>query len=103
MNLYEIDKAILACIDPETGELIDEEALAALQMEREKKLRMWPAGSKTSMLKRKPARWKRRLLQTAPRLPSGRWKSSKNGFLMHSKGSRLAAASAPLDAPAARP
>ena len=37
MNLYEIDKAILACIDPETGELIDEEALAALQMERTEK------------------------------------------------------------------
>ena len=39
MNLYEIDKAILACIDPETGELIDEEALAALQMERTQKIK----------------------------------------------------------------
>lgn len=39
MNLYEIDKAILACIDPETGELIDEEALAALQMERTEKIK----------------------------------------------------------------
>ena len=27
MNLYEIDKAILACIDPETGELLDEAEL----------------------------------------------------------------------------
>ena len=39
MTLYEIDRAILACIDPETGELIDEEALAALQMERADKIR----------------------------------------------------------------
>lgn len=39
MNLYEIDKAILACIDPETGELIDEEALASLQMERTRKIK----------------------------------------------------------------
>ena len=27
MNLYEIDKAILDCIDQETGELLDEDAL----------------------------------------------------------------------------
>lgn len=38
MTLYEIDSAILACVDPETGEVIDSEALDALQMEREKKL-----------------------------------------------------------------
>lgn len=39
MNLYEIDKAILACIDPETGELIDEAALTDLQMERTEKIK----------------------------------------------------------------
>lgn len=39
MNLYEIDKAILACIDPETGELIDEAALTDLQMERTQKIK----------------------------------------------------------------
>ena len=38
MTLYEIDAAILACVDQETGEVIDPEALDALQMEREKKL-----------------------------------------------------------------
>ena len=38
MTLYEIDAAILACVDQETGEIIDPEALDALQMEREKKL-----------------------------------------------------------------
>lgn len=39
MNLYEIDKAILACIDPDTGELIDEAALQDLQMERTQKIK----------------------------------------------------------------
>ena len=39
MNLYEIDKAILACIDPETGELIDYAALTNLQMERTQKIK----------------------------------------------------------------
>lgn len=39
MNLYEIDAAITACIDPETGELIDEAALVSLQMERADKIR----------------------------------------------------------------
>ncbi len=39
MNLYEIDKAILACIDPQTGELIDEAALTDLQMERTQKIK----------------------------------------------------------------
>ena len=38
MTLYEIDNAILSCVDQETGEIIDPEALNALQMEREKKL-----------------------------------------------------------------
>ena len=38
MTLYEIDEAILACTDQETGEIIDPEALTALQMERDRKL-----------------------------------------------------------------
>jgi hypothetical protein len=38
MTLYEIDDAILECVDQETGEVINEEALADLQMEREKKI-----------------------------------------------------------------
>ena len=43
MNIYEIDKAIeeliAGAVDPETGELVlDNEALDALQMEREKKI-----------------------------------------------------------------
>ena len=36
--LYEIDNEILACVDLETGEVIDTERLDALQMEREKKV-----------------------------------------------------------------
>ena len=38
MTLYEIDEQITACIDAETGEVIDLERLAALVMEREAKL-----------------------------------------------------------------
>lgn len=37
-NLYEIDKEILNCIDMETGEILDMDALKNLQMEREKKI-----------------------------------------------------------------
>ena len=37
-TLYEIDAAILACVDLETGEIIDAEQLAALQLEREQKI-----------------------------------------------------------------
>lgn len=37
-NLYEIDQAIMACIDAETGEIIDDEALDALMMERTDKI-----------------------------------------------------------------
>ena len=36
--LYEIDQAILDCVDLETGEILDGEQLTALQMEREQKL-----------------------------------------------------------------
>jgi hypothetical protein len=36
--LYEIDAAILAAVDQETGEILDPEKLDALQMEREQKL-----------------------------------------------------------------
>ena len=38
MKLYEIDEAILNCIDTETGEIIDTDRLDQLQMEREAKL-----------------------------------------------------------------
>lgn len=38
MKLYEIDAAIAACIDEETGEVIDCEKLVALNMEREQKI-----------------------------------------------------------------
>jgi hypothetical protein len=38
MKLYEIDEAILNCIDIETGEIIDTEQLDKLTMEREAKL-----------------------------------------------------------------
>lgn len=37
-NLYEIDLAILNCVDPETGEVIDPELLDALLMERTEKI-----------------------------------------------------------------
>lgn len=37
-NLYEIDAAILACVDMETGEILDVEQLQALQMERDQKI-----------------------------------------------------------------
>lgn len=38
MSLYEIDQSILALVDPETGEILDDAALEQLQMERESKL-----------------------------------------------------------------
>lgn len=36
--LYDIDQAILDCVDMETGEILDSDKLTALQMEREQKL-----------------------------------------------------------------
>ena len=38
LKLYEIDQAILDCVDIETGEILDPKKLDALQMERERKL-----------------------------------------------------------------
>lgn len=38
MTLYEIDAAILDCIDMETGEIIDEAKLNSLSMERDTKI-----------------------------------------------------------------
>ena len=37
-NLYEIDQAIMECLDFETGEILDAERLDALQMERNSKI-----------------------------------------------------------------
>jgi hypothetical protein len=37
-NLYEIDQAILECVDFETGEIIDQERLDGLMMERSLKI-----------------------------------------------------------------
>lgn len=38
MNLYEIDREILGCIDMETGEIVDGEKLEALQIARDEKI-----------------------------------------------------------------
>lgn len=38
MTIYEIDNAILQLIDPETGELLDYDAFASLNMERDTKI-----------------------------------------------------------------
>lgn len=38
MKLYEIDNAILECVDYETGEILDSEKLLNLQLERSKKI-----------------------------------------------------------------
>lgn len=38
MKLYEIEEAILACIDDETGEIIDADKLDALRMEKDTKI-----------------------------------------------------------------
>lgn len=37
-SLYEIDQAILACVDSETGEILDIEALEALTIQRAEKI-----------------------------------------------------------------
>ena len=37
-TLYEIDRAIMNCCNQETGEMIDQEALDALMMQRTEKL-----------------------------------------------------------------
>lgn len=37
-NLYQIDRAILDCIDKETGEIVDCEALEALLMQKDEKI-----------------------------------------------------------------
>lgn len=38
MTLFEVDQRLFDLVDPETGELTDYEAFAALQMEREEKI-----------------------------------------------------------------
>ena len=39
MNLYDIDAAILSCVDMETGEIVDAEKLDELNMEKSRKIR----------------------------------------------------------------
>lgn len=38
MNIFQIDEAILSCVDMETGEVIDFDRLSQLQMERDQKV-----------------------------------------------------------------
>lgn len=38
MNIFEIDTRILNCVDTDTGEIIDEESLRHLQMQRDTKI-----------------------------------------------------------------
>lgn len=38
MTLYDIDQAIMACFDPETGDLVQEDQFEQLKMERSRKI-----------------------------------------------------------------
>lgn len=38
MNLFQIDEEIMSCVDMETGEIVDTERLAQLQMDRDTKI-----------------------------------------------------------------
>ena len=38
MTLYEISEALMACFDPESGDLVDVDAFEELQMERDQKI-----------------------------------------------------------------
>lgn len=38
MTIYEIDERLASCVDPETGEVLDNDALDALQMARDEKI-----------------------------------------------------------------
>ena len=51
MNLFQIDDAIMECIDQETGDIIDVEKLDALEMEREKKISNTACFIKNTMIK----------------------------------------------------
>lgn len=51
-SLYEIDAAILSCVDLETGEIVDADRLSALQMERNHKIEsvaLWVKDLKADM------------------------------------------------------
>ena len=47
MKLYEIDNAILNCIDTETGEVIDIDKLMSYSLSETQRLRMLLAGLRT--------------------------------------------------------
>lgn len=72
-TLYEIDAAILECIDMETGELLDPERLTALQMERDEKLE-------------NAALWYKNLLSDA-----AQYKAEKEAFAAKEKAARAKA------------
>lgn len=69
-TLYEIDQAILECVDTETGEIIDAERLADLHMERETKIES-------------VALWYKNLLSDAEA-----YKAEKNAFAEREKRAR---------------
>lgn len=84
-TLYEIDAAIMDCVDTETGEIIDEEQLNALLMERSAKLEGVALWIKNLDSDAAAIRAEREALEKRQKAAEKKQRPSADGLQKHSK------------------
>ena len=92
MKLYEIENAILECIDTETGEVIDIERLNELQMERETKIENVACWIKDLKAEAKAIKAEKQKLADRQRVAENKAESLKNWLAYALDGQKFSTA-----------
>ena len=89
MNIYDIEKAIEACVDKETGEIIDAEALDKLKMERDQKIENVACWAKNLEAEAKAIKEERMALAKRQLAAESKAKGLKRYLMEHMNGEKF--------------
>ena len=86
MSVYELDAAVAALIDPDTGEILDYEAFESLQLERENKIETVIRWYKNELSESKAIKAEREVLTAREKAANNRAERLKNHLVLLTAG-----------------
>ena len=92
MTIYEIDQAIMECVDLETGEIIDTEQLDKLQMERDTKLENVACWIKELKAEAEAIKAEKQILSNRQKMAENKAESLKNWLAYALDGQKFSTA-----------
>ena len=94
MTLYEIDNEILNCVDEETGEIIDEEKLNTLSMDRERKIESIACWFKDLKAEAEAIKTEKKALENRQKIAENKCESLKKYLSTYLNGEKFTSAKA---------